>query len=146
MAIFVDTDNTVAANKLYSASKAGAAAARAEKIMQDVVVAVIGKAPGFTLEKSDDAKGYQIRLEIAHVKVVARDTITKVKGQIVRYPKDVAEGGKGKGESMVSLGDWSAEATASGTKDAAILDGVQACAEKMVPKSINAMKADFLRR
>jgi hypothetical protein len=144
--IFVNTDNTDPANKIFNGALAKGAATKAEAMMKKIVEGLISKAPGFTITPSEDAKGYWIRLKIAKCQVVGPDTVTKISGQIVRFPKEIAQQGNTKGEVMVSLGDWSAEATASGKNDYAILDGVQACVEKMIPKSLNPMKTDFLKR
>ena len=143
--IFVDTDNSNAASKLYKAAKAGKSASAAESLMQKVVKRIIDKTPGFTTTKSDGAKGYAIRLELAEVKPVGHETSCRLSGSIVRYPRDVAQQGKSQGETMVSTA-MGGGAKATGPADRAILDCVEAIAESLIPKTIPAMKTDMLKR
>jgi hypothetical protein len=146
--IFVATDNSDPKNKLYDARKAGTSASAAEAAMQKVVKKVVGKAAGFTTLKSDQAKGYTIRLTISKLEVADRQTKCTLTGEIVRYPvtasrsKDASEG-----EHMVNIGEaWTGSGTATGTSEGSLLDLVEAIAESMVTRSIPAMKADFARR
>ena len=57
--IFVNTDTSNLTSKIYKAGKVGKSAAAAEKKMQDVVRAIVGKAPGFVTDKSAAGKGTQ---------------------------------------------------------------------------------------
>src|SRR4051794_18969640 len=114
-AIFVDTDNSNAKDKLYDGSKAGQSAAKAEGKMQAVVKKVIDKAAGFTTTRTDDAKGYVIRLEISKLEVADHKTKCSLSGSIVRYPKAPTKV-RGKGDDMLST-SWGGGAIADGTSE-----------------------------
>ncbi len=145
MPIFVDTDNSDPANKLFKASKAGASAAKAEAKMQATVKKILDKTAGFTTVKVPNAKGYTVRMEISKLDVGGGNTKCSLSGSIVRYPKGATMKG-GKGEEMLSLG-WSGSAEATGTNEGALLDCVEAIAESMMTKNgIPTMNNDFPKR
>lgn len=136
--IFVDVDNNPK-DKLFNASKAGQAATKAEAKIQSVVKKIIDKSAGFTTTKTSPVKGYRIRLNVATLDVANHETKCKIKGELLRYPSN-----KG-GDAMLSLGDWSGSATASGTGEGSILDCVEAITESMVTKSVPVMRSDISR-
>jgi hypothetical protein len=143
--IYVETDNSDPDNKLYTAAKAGKAAAKAEEKMQKAVRKIIGKTSGFTTLKYDNAKGYVIRLEVSKVDTSGHQTQCSLSGSIVRYPMSVAQKGKGQGEEMLSTG-MTGSATATGTSDNSILDCVEAVAEDLAAKAVPIMRDDFAKR
>jgi hypothetical protein len=142
--IFVDTDNSDPKDKLYNGLKAGQSAAKAEGKMQAVVKRIIDKAPGFTITKFANAKGYAIRLEISKLEVADHKTKCSLSGSIVRYPKGVTKKGA-KGDEMLSTG-WGGSATADGTSEGSLLDCVEAITESMLAKGIPVMSADYPKR
>lgn len=144
--IFVDTDNSAieTEKKLYVATRAGGAAPRAEAAMAKAVKNALKDVPGFTLLKTEKAKGYVIRLSLAKVEVAGGNTKCSVSGAIVRYPRTMTAK-RGAGEEMVSTG-MTGNATASGRGDSAIVDCVEAIAEDLARKSIPHMRLDFTRR
>lgn len=142
MPIYVETDNSNKSDKLYDASKAGNAAAKAEAKMAKMVKDAIDAEAGFTTAKTKDAKGYYVRLKISKFEVNG-DTKCTISGSIERFPKTVSK--KGSGAEMVTTA-WSGSATASGHSDQSVIDCVEAITESMLPKGIGAMKTDMLRR
>ena len=98
--IFVNTDNSNPKAKIYEAGKVGKSAAAAEKKMQEVVTAVVGKAPDFISDKSAVGKGYTIRVKVTKVETAGSQTTYTVHPEIVRFPSSSGKGGKG--EEMVS--------------------------------------------
>ncbi len=142
--IYVHTDNSNAADKLYTALKAGAAAAKAEAKMQKAITKVIGKATGFTTTKSDDAKGYVIRLSVAKVEIALNKTKCSLSGSIGHYPPKANKKGD-LGEEMLST-SMTGNATADGTKEASLLDCVEAIAEDLATKAIPIMRTDAAAR
>jgi len=83
--IFVNSDNSNLTSKIYKAGKVGKSAAAAEKKMQDVVRAIVGKAPGFVTDKSAAGKGYTIRIEVTKVEAAGGKTTYTVHPEIVRF-------------------------------------------------------------
>lgn len=142
--IYVHTDNSNVADKLYTALKAGAAAAKAEAKMQKAITKVVGKATGFTTTKTDDAKGYVIRLSVAKVEIVVNKTKCSLSGSIGYYPPKVTKKGD-TGEEMLST-SMTGNATADGTNEAALLDCVEAIAEDLAAKAIPIMRTDAAAR
>ena len=143
--IFVNTDNTNMANKLFNGMKAGAEAKAVEEVMQKIVIKVIGKHPGFSTAKTPDPKGYSIKLEIAQLVQTGRETSCSLKGELVRYPNTFTVAKKGGAETMVST-SFTGSAKATGMGKFAVIDLVEAIAESMVPKTIPAMRQDMLQR
>lgn len=143
--IFVNTDNTNVANKLFNGSKAGAEAKAVEDVMQKTVIKVIGKQPGFSTAKTPNPKGYSIKLEIAQLQQTPRETSCSLKGELVRYPNTFSVSKKGGGETMVST-SFTGSAKATGMGKFAVIDCVEAIAESMIPKTIPAMRQDMLQR
>lgn len=142
--IFVETSNTDPRQKLFNGLKAGASAAKAEEKMQKVVKKIIDKAGGFTTNKSENAKGYALRLTVAKVEVGAHQTKCSLSGSIVRYPPTVTKKGD-KGEEMVST-SMTGNGTVDGTSEGAILDCIEAIAEDLVLKSVPIMRTDYVKR
>ena len=143
--IFVNTDNSNAADKLFNGSKAGAEAKAVEDIMQKVVVKVIGKNPGFSTAKTSTPKGYSIKLEIAQLQTTGREVSCSLRGELVRYPNSFTVAKKGGAATMVST-SFTGSAKAIGMGKFAVIELVEAIAEGMVPKTIPAMRQDMLQR
>jgi hypothetical protein len=142
MPIYVETNSTNK-DKLFDASMAGTAATKAETKMQKMVKDAVENAAGFTTAKTDDAKGYYVRLKISKFEVNGSTKCT-ISGSIERYPKSVTKS-RGAGSEMVTTA-WSGSAEASGHSDQSVVDCVEAITESMLPKGITAMKADMLKR
>src|SRR4030095_377425 len=125
--IYVETDNSDPNNKLFDASKAGAASAKAEAKMEKAVKAAFTqnkKAPDFTTEKKqgETPKGYFIRLKVAKVEPGGGLTTCSLKGEIVRFPKE--KNAKNEtGEVMVST-SMTGNGIASGTNADSVADCV----------------------
>jgi hypothetical protein len=143
--IYVNTDNTNTADKLFNGSKAGEEAKAVEDIMQKVVVTVVGKNSGFTTTKIANPKGYSIKLEIAKLEQVGRETSCSLKGELVRYPNSFTVAKKGGAATMVST-SFTGSAKAIGMGKRAVVELVEAIAEGMIPKAIPAMRQDMLQR
>jgi hypothetical protein len=143
--IYVDTDNSNPnpQKKLYSGTRAGGAAFKAEEKMQRAVKRIVDKAPDFTTTKFAKAKGYAIRLSVAKVDVANANTKCSLSGEIVRWPP-LATGKRGNGETMVST-SMIGNAMATGTGEAAVLDCVEAIAEELATKSLKVMRDDFTK-
>jgi hypothetical protein len=143
--IFVNTDNTNLANKLFNGSKAGAEAKAVEDIMQKVVIKIVGKQAGFTTVKTPNPKGYSIKLEIAKLEKTQHETSCSLKGELVRYPNSFTVSKKGGAATMVST-SFTGSAKAQGMGKFAVADCVEAIVESMIPKAIPAMRQDMLQR
>ena len=143
--IFVNTDNTNVANKLFNGTKAGAEAKAVEEVMQKIVIKVIAKNPGFSTAKTPNPKGYSIKLEIAQLQQTGRETSCSLKGELVRYPNSFTVAKNGGAAAMVST-SFTGSAKAIGMGKFAVLDLVEAIAESMIPKAIPAMRQDMLQR
>ena len=143
--IFVNTDNTNVANKLFNGTKAGAEAKAVEEVMQKIVIKVIAKNPGFSTAKTPNPKGYSIKLEIAQLQQTGRETSCSLKGELVRYPNTFTVARKDGAETMVST-SFTGSAKATGMGKFAVIDLVEAIAESMIPKTIPAMRQDMLQR
>jgi len=141
--IFVNTDNSDLKNKIYNASKLGKSAAAAEKKIKEAVEAAIRKAPGFTTDKP--SKGYTLRMTVA-TEHVGRATKYTVIPEIVRYPKAIAERGKGKGEDNVFFKATLGSATVDHTSEAEIVDLIGELAQSDVKASLQTMRMDMARR
>ena len=142
--IFVDTDNSDLENKIYVATMAGSAGPKAEAKMEAAIKKIMIKTPGFTVDKPEKPKGYTIRLKIAKIEKGGGNTKCMLSGSIVRYPKS-STAKRGEGEEMVST-SMTGNATATGTSDNSIWDCVEAIAEELATKSIQAMKIDWGKR
>jgi len=142
--IFVNTDNSNLTSKIYKAGKVGKSAAAAEKKMQDVVRAIVGKAPGFVTDKSAAGKGYTIRIEVTKVEAAGGKTTYTVHPEIVRFPSSA--GKRGKGEEMVSTLTKDPSITVEGTSEGLLLDGIEAVTENIATKSLPLMRMDMLKR
>ena len=141
--IYVNTDNPIG-KKIFDASAAGSLADKAEAKMKSIVEKRVAKNAAFTIAKTDNPKGYTIRLKVASVTRDAGKTKVKITGEIVRYPPEVNKDGK-EGEVMVSLG-MQGNATADGTDDAALRDAIEAVAEDLADKSFKPMQDDWKNR
>ena len=142
--IFVNTDNSNPTAKIYKAGKAGNSAAAVEKKMQDVVIAILGKAADFATNKSAAGKGYTIRIEITKVEKAGGTTTYTVHPAIVRFPPTTGKGGKG--ELMVSTVVKDPTVIVSGNSEALLLEGVADATEKIVTKTIPLMRLDMQNR
>ena len=138
--IFINTDNSDSQDKLYRATKAGGA--KAEELIQKTIKKIVDKAPGFTTNTSDNAKGYTIRLTVAEVDASGPNVKCSMSGAIKFYPP-VATTKRGKGTEMLSTG-MTGRASASGST--AVLDCVEAITEDLTNKAIPIMKANFTDR
>jgi hypothetical protein len=142
--IFVDLDSADYNDKLFNALKAGDSAAKAEAKMQKVVKTIIDKAPGFTTNKTEDAKGYAIRLTVSKVEFANHRVNCSLSGDIVSYPPLVNKKGE-KGEEMVSTG-MAGNGFVDGTSQDAVVDCIEAIAESLVTKSVPMMRTDNSKR
>jgi hypothetical protein len=143
MPIYVETDNTKKGEKLFDASMSGSAATAAEAKMQKMVKDAMDKEAGFTTTKTQDAKGYFVRLKISKFEANGSTKCT-ISGSIERYPKTMTKS-RGAGAEMVTTG-WSGSAEASGTSVGSVVNCVEAITESMLPKGITAMKNDMIKR
>jgi len=143
--IFVNTDNTDPDNKLFIATMAGGAAGKAEALMQKIVKDTYDKEKGFTTKPFDKAKGYSIRLTVTKVTVAEHKTTCTISGALVRWPEEQTKK-RGKGEAMVSIGDWSSTATTDGTSDYSLMQCIEANTEGMAAKAVKPMQQDFANR
>ena len=140
--IYVNTDNTNFQNKVYNGALAKENAAAVEKKMQDVVVKVIGKSPGFSTNKIPNPKGYSIMLKLAKLEATGNQVKCTLSGELLRYPNTYSV--KGSGQGMVST-SFNGSATATGMGKFAVVDCVEAVAESMVEKAIPAMRTDITK-
>ena len=140
MPIFVDTDNTNVKDKIYNGLLAKENAAAAEKKMQETVIKTVGKDPGFTTSKVANPKGYSIKLKIAKLETIGRETKCSMSGEVVRYPKTYSV--EGSGSTMVST-SFTGSAVAIGMGKYAVTDLVESITESMIKKAIPAMKLDI---
>ena len=143
--IYVNTDNTNATDKLFNGAKAGAEAKAVEEVMQKVVVNIVGKNAGFTTTKMANPKGYSIKLEIARLEQVGRETSCSLKGELVRFPNSFTVAKNGGAATMVST-SFTGSAKAIGMGKHAVVELVEAITEGMIPKAIPAMRQDMLQR
>src|SRR5215831_16416392 len=97
--IYVNTDNSNSKKKLFNASALGNAA-EVEKKMQEVVVETIRNDAGADFNTDKPGKGYSLRMKVVGEKD-GRKTTYSVTIEILRYPPEVAKGGKG--EFMVPI-------------------------------------------
>ena len=140
--IYVYTDNSNFKDKTFNGTLAKENAAAVEQKMQEMVVKVIGKSPGFTTGKVQNPKGYAIRLKIAKLESTPHETKCTLSGELIRYPN--AYSVKGSGQAMVST-SFNGSAAATGMGKFAVIDCVEAIAESMVAKAIPAMRSDITR-
>jgi hypothetical protein len=106
-----------------------------------VVRKVLDKAADFTWTPFKGAKGYTLRLSVSKVDVVKPNTKTSMSGEILLYPRQKSMK-KGEGEIMVSL-RMTGSATASGTDERSVVDGVEAICEDLLPKALKVMREDY---
>lgn len=142
--IFVNTDNSSAASKIYKAGKVGKSAAAVEKKMREEIVALIAKAPDFTTDKNASGKGYTIRIEVTKVEAAGSKTTYTLHPEIVRFPSSAGRGGKG--EEMVSTMTKDPTIMVEGGSEGMLLDGVEAVTENIVTKSLPLMRLDMTKR
>jgi hypothetical protein len=140
--IFVATDNSD--RKRFNGLKAGALAVKAEEKMQKAVTRVVDAASDFTTKKTDDAKGYEIRLKVVTVDKSGVNVKCGLSGDIVRYPPSPSAK-EGDRSEIVTLG-WTGNGFASGKSDGAVLDCIEAIAEDMAGKALPKMRLDFAKR
>jgi len=127
--IYVNTDNSNPASKLFNASKVGKSAAAAEKKMQGAVVDAIDKAkPDFNTDTP--GKGYSLRM--------------KVQAEIIRYPLSPTKGGKA--EEMVNTTSRPGSATVDGGSEADLLDAIGELTKGNVKAALPVMRIDMTRR
>lgn len=147
--IFINTDNNDKKNKIYNANAVGDGAAEAEEKMKAMVTKAFEKSSEFTTNKVADAKGYTLLFKISKFSSSEGQTSCTITGEILRYPKafSKSKGSGGSGtESVMTAGQWSGSAKASGSGKGSMLDCVDGIMESMIPKSIPVMKADWARR
>ena len=146
--IYINTDNSNKSDKVFIASLAGDSVDTVEAKMKEMVVKAIEKAPEFTTNKVDPAKGYTLRFKITKFKSEGRDASCTIAGEILRYPTVSYSKAKGAGstqtETVMFAGNWGGSASASGRS--AAVDCVEAIMESMIPKSYPVMKSDMTRR
>jgi hypothetical protein len=140
--IYVNTDNSNAASKIYKATRVGKSAAAAEKKMQDVVKALVGKAAGFTVSVA--GKGYTIRIEVTKAETSGGTTTYTLHPEIVRFPSSPGKGGGG--AEMVSTLTKDPTIAVQGNSESLLLDGIEMATENIVNKSLPLMKVDMTKR
>jgi hypothetical protein len=140
--IYVNTDNSSRANKLFIADKLGKSGAAAEKKMQDAVVEAISKAPDFNTDKP--GKGYSLRMKVLAETVGRAATKYTVTVEIIRYPLSPTKGGKG--EELVMTTSKPGSATVEGGSEADLLDAIAELTKNNVKASLPAMRIDMTRR
>jgi hypothetical protein len=143
--IFVNTDNSNVKGKIYLAEKMGKSAGAAEKKMQEVVRALIAKAPEFTADTAAKGKGYTIRIEVTNAERGAGKTTYTVHFELVRFPPGTGAGGS-KGEEMVSTRTKDLTIVVSSNSESMLLDGVEGVTENIVAKAIPSMRVDMTSR
>jgi len=141
MPIYVNTDNSNPANKLFNATKVGKSAAAVEKRMQQAVIDAIGKAPDFNTDTP--GKGYSLRMKV-NAEPAGRATKYTVPIEIIRYPASAAKGGKG--DEMVPTTSRPGSATVEGGSEADLLDAIEALTQSNVKASLPVMRIDMTRR
>jgi hypothetical protein len=147
--IFINTDNNDKTNKIYVANSVGEGAAEAEDKMKAMVIKAFEKSAEFTTNKIENPKGYTLSFKVTKFDASGGDTSCTIKGEILRFPKSVSKSKQSDGsgtEKVMTSGEWSGSAKASGKGKGAMLDCVEAIMESMIPKSIPVMKADMTRR
>jgi len=133
--IFVNTDNSNINDKLYRASKLGKSAAAAEKVMQDGVIAAVGKSADFTTDKSKSAKGYTLKLDVV-AQTSAGKTTVSLNIVIERYPDGDA----------VQIKVHSGTGTVNVSPEKFPLDTLQEIAQGAATKALPVMRIDMTRR
>ena len=148
--IYINTDNSDKDNKIYRASLVGEGMTDAEDRMKAAVIKAFEKAPEFTTNKITDPKGYTLLFKVTKFNVSGHETSCTINGEVLRYPTVTYSRAKGAGanqtETVMTAGQWTGSATASGKGTRAVIDCVEAIMESMVPKSIPVMKSDMTRR
>lgn len=140
--IFVNTDNTNPKEKMFNGALAKENAAAVEKKMQDMVVKVLSKTPGFTTNTMPNPKGYSIKLKLAKLESTQHETKCTITGELLRYPNTYSV--KGSGAGMVST-SFNGSAAATGMGKYAVTECVEAIAESMIGKAIPAMRIDITK-
>jgi hypothetical protein len=141
--IYVNTDNSNPASKLFNASKVGKSAAAAEKKMQGAVVDAIDKAkPDFNTDTP--GKGYSLRMKVQAEPAGGRATKYTVITEIIRYPLSPTKGGKG--EEMVNTTSRPGSATVDGGSEADLLDAIGELTKGNVKAALPVMRIDMTRR
>src|SRR5215213_8980065 len=131
--IYIHADNSDAKNKIFNASKAGAASADVEARIEKTLKTQINKNPGFSTNKGVNNKGYIIRLSVSEITVDGGKTKVRMKGEILYYPpRQTAK--KGEGIEMLSTG-MTGGAADDGTDKQAIIDAVEAITEELIKKA-----------
>ena len=147
--VFINTDNKDKKHKIYVATQAGEGAADAEAKMQTMVVKAFEKESEFTTNKINDPKGYTLVFKVTKFSASGHDTSCTIQGIILRFPavySKTKESGNSGEDVVMTAGNWTGSATATGKGAQALVDCVEAIMEGMVPKSIPVMKADMTRR
>jgi hypothetical protein len=148
--IFINTDNSDKKHKIYIANAVGEGLGEAEDKMQAMVIKAFEKASEFTTNKIDNPKGYTLVFKVTKFDTADHETSCTINGQILQYPAVTYSKAKGSSKNdaviVMTSGNWSGSATASGKGKRAMLDCVEAIMESMVPKSIPVMKSDMTRR
>jgi hypothetical protein len=148
--VYINTDNNDKSKKIYIANLVGESASEAEEKMKTLVVKAIEKASEFTTNKIADPKGYTLSFKVTKFEAAEHQTSCTVTGIILRYPpitySKSKESGASDSEIVMTAGNWSGSATATGKGRNAVMDCVEAIVEGMVPKSFPVMKADMTRR
>lgn len=146
--IYINTDNSNKSEKVFVANLAGDSVDTVEAKMKEMVVKAIEKAPEFTTNKVDPAKGYTLMFKVTKFKSEGREASCTITGEILRYPNVTYSKDKRAGNSQTETvffgGNWTQSASATGRR--AAVDCVEAIMESMVPKSYPVMKADMTKR
>jgi hypothetical protein len=141
--IFINTDNSNPKDKIYVAS-ASKSPIKAEARMQKGVRAAVKDSSGFTTEKTEDARGYTIRLKFVKATVADQKTKCELSGELIRYPES---GPKMKPGDGTSVGfNFTGKGAVGGTDEGALLDCIEGVAKDMVLKAVPGMKSDMANR
>lgn len=141
--IFINTDNSNPKDKIYVAS-ASKSAIKAEERMQKGVRAAVKDTSGFTTNKTDDARGYTIRLKFVKATVADQKTKCELTGELIRYPESGPNKKAGDGTAVGF--NFTGKGTVGGTDEGALLDCIEGVAKDMVIKAAPGMREDMTRR
>ena len=142
--IFINTDNSNKKKRIYIGDKAGGSSADVESKIGAQIIKIIAPTSEFTTNKVDEPKGYTLFCEVTEFSKTAGDTRMKIVIEIIRFPTQYTKKHGAKGEKVMTSGELSGTASASGKTGLA--DAVEAIMQKIVPKTYATMIADMARR
>ena len=142
--IFINTDNSNKKKRIYIGDKAGGSSADVEAKIQAQIIKIIAPTSEFTTNKVDEPKGYTLFCEVTEFSKTGGDTSMKIVIEIIRFPAAYSKKAGSKGEKVMTSGELSGTASASGKTGLA--DAIEAIMQKIVPKTYATMIADMARR